>query len=137
MCLTLDQFGELITCPIQEGDGATHYWMATVKKRGVPVRLFTRTTDEMVEIDLAIPQYGSLIFLGREGALAPQDSLNQFYLASGAIKSHLHYSGQYDGEAYAVTEVAEIPNIQPINSVGGSRNSFLCNIWEELESTNQ
>jgi hypothetical protein len=23
MCLTLDQFGELITCPIQEGDGAT------------------------------------------------------------------------------------------------------------------
>ena len=22
MCLTLDQFGELITCPIQEGDGA-------------------------------------------------------------------------------------------------------------------
>jgi len=23
MCLTLDQFGELITCPIQEGDGAS------------------------------------------------------------------------------------------------------------------
>ena len=24
VCLILDQFGELITCPIQEGDGAIH-----------------------------------------------------------------------------------------------------------------
>ena len=110
--------------------------MATVKKRGVPVRLFTRTTDEMVEIDLAIPQYGSLISLGRESALAPQDSLNQFYLANGAIKSHMLYSDQYDGGAYTVIEVAEVPASHPVNSVGGSSNSFLCNIWEELEATN-
>ena len=27
MCLTLDQFGELITCPIQEGDGARSRWL--------------------------------------------------------------------------------------------------------------
>ena len=26
VCLILDQFGELITCPIQEGDGAAKAW---------------------------------------------------------------------------------------------------------------
>lgn len=107
--------------------------MAALKKRGVPVRLFTRTTDRMVEADLSAAQYGSLISLGREGALAPQDGLNQFYLANGAIKSYLLYSDQYDGAAYTVIEVPEVPSSLPISSVGGNGSSFLCNIWEEEE----
>ena len=31
VCLILDQFGELITCPIQEGDGAPQRWTAKRK----------------------------------------------------------------------------------------------------------
>jgi hypothetical protein len=34
MCLTLDQFGELITCPIQEGDGAVkqRHWRKVIQQ---------------------------------------------------------------------------------------------------------
>jgi len=109
--------------------------MATVTKGDVPVRLFTKTTDQMVEVDLAVPQYGSLISLGREGAQTPHDSMNQFYLANGAIKSHMLYSDQYGRGAYTITQVPEVPNGQPINSVGGSIQSYLCNIWEELATS--
>jgi|GEM_PF-1950055 len=110
-------------------------WVATLSKQGRKVRLFTRTTDEMVKVDLALPQYASLISLGTEGVLSPQDNQNQAYLAAGAIKSHLLYSNQYDGGVLVVSKVDAVPNAKPINSVGGKGTqhsvSFLCNIWEE------
>jgi hypothetical protein len=104
--------------------------MAIVKKGGVPTRLFTRTTDEMIRIDLSLPQHASLISIGREEHETTNENLNHHHLANGAFRCHLLNSAQYDGGAFAVSEVKEVPRSQPINSVGGSSGSFLCNIWE-------
>jgi hypothetical protein len=111
----------------------TKYWSISLSKNGVPVTLFTITTDTMVNMDLSNETSKSLIQMARQYHRHPQtEDQDHRDLAIGAIMAHAT-EPPYDRSNARIERTDAVPAADPANYVGGDRNAPLVPIWEESE----
>jgi hypothetical protein len=113
-------------------DPTSRSWRVSAIKGERPVFLYTVTTDAMVQIDLGLPRFASLIESARRIILSNRTAEhNHIDLATGAFIEHVR-KREYSSTKMLHVEPAErSPSTAPVSSAGGSGGGILCSIWEE------
>ena len=85
----------------------------------------------MVQIDLGLPKFASLIESARRVILSNRTAEhNHIDLAAGAFIEHVRKKEYSSTRTLDVEPAEQMPTTTPISSAGGSGGSALCSIWE-------
>jgi hypothetical protein len=113
-------------------DATSKAWQVSAIKDDRPVFLYTVTTDAMVQMDLALPKFASLIESARRIILSNRTAEhNHIDLAAGAFIEYVRKKEYASTRRLHVEPAERIPAATPIAYAGGSGGSVLCSIWEE------
>jgi hypothetical protein len=113
-------------------DPTSRSWKVSAIKGDRPVFLYTVTTDGMVQIDLSLPKFASLIESARRIILSNRTTEhNHIDLATGAFIEHARKREYSSTKTLHVEPSERAPSTPPIASAGGSGGGVLCSIWEE------
>jgi hypothetical protein len=113
-------------------DPTSRPWRVSAIKGDRPVFLYTVTTDAMVQIDLSLPRFASLIESARRIILSNRTAEhNHIDLATGAFIEHVRKREYSSTRTLHVEPAEHAPSSAPIASAGGSGRGMLCSIWEE------
>ena len=113
-------------------DSTSKSWRVSAIKANRPVFLYTVTTDAMVQIDLGLPKFASLIESARRIILSNRTAEhNHIDLATGAFIEHVRKREYSPTKTLHVEPAEHSPSTAPIASAGGSGGGVLCSIWEE------
>lgn len=106
-------------------------WIATCKRDESIVRLYVTTSDELVEYDLTVSESGSLIASGRQlnSRKNISDDANHHDLAVGAFSAYAH---NRNISLARIELTVMIPEGLSGVAIGGSGNTFLLTVYEEL-----
>ena len=113
-------------------DPTSRSWRVSATKGDRPVFLYTVTTDAMVQIDLSLPKFASLIESARRIILSNRTAEhNHIDLATGAFIEYVRKKEYASTRALHVEPAEHSPMSTPIAFAGGSSGGVLCSIWEE------
>jgi hypothetical protein len=113
-------------------DPTSRSWKVSAIKADRPVFLYTVTTDTMVQIDLSLPKFASLIESARRIILSNRTAEhNHIDLATGAFIEHVRKREYSSTRTLHVEPAEHAPMTAPIASAGGSAGNVRCSIWEE------
>jgi hypothetical protein len=113
-------------------DPTSRSWKVSAIRPDRPVFLYTVTTDAMVQIDLSLPKFASLIESARRIILSNRTTEhNHIDLATGAFIEHVRKREYSSTKTLHVKPSERAPSTPPIASAGGSGGGVLCSIWEE------
>jgi hypothetical protein len=113
-------------------DATSRSWRVSAIKGDSPVFLYTVTTDAMVQIDLSLPKFASLIESARRIILSHRTAEhNHIDLATGAFIEHVRKREYSSTRTLHVEPAEHSPSTAPIASAGGAGGGVLCSIWEE------